>query len=379
MKIVCTADLHLGVSSYGRIDPSTNLNTRVLKALIQLDEMIDYTIKNNIKVVCIAGDVYKNSSVPSSIQTEFNKRIRKLLDRDTKVIIIDGNHDVDKINTKKSPLAVYDDLKINNAIQTRFHEEVEITVDGETVKFVLLPTYHDATMIEDIVNNTQYNGNPIVYVLHTTIKGAALNDWNIAEKETYVDAEIFDKPGVAAVVMGHLHKHQTLYNKPLVFYTGSLQRVDFSEEHQPKGFVVLDVNQDSTVEYEFIELESQKFCTLNIDLLGEQNETDLIIDTLNVNKFRVKNAIVRIRVDLDKSNSFNEKRIYDHAYSLGAENVLDIQKRYEKRQSVRNADLTQHIDEVKAVELWSKDKYNADQLVELAKDIISKMKKEGKL
>lgn len=379
MKILTFADLHTGVTSYGKIDPATNLNTRILNSLESLDETIDYAINNRIKVIIAAGDMYKNSMPHSNLTSEFNKRIQRALDAGIQVLMLSGNHDVDKIETKKSPMVVFDDLKVPNIHHTREHKEVNLTVDGETVKFVFLPTYHDSAMVEEIVNNTTYDGNPIIYIFHGTIRGAALNDWNIAEKEIHVEAEVFDKPGVAAVVMGHLHKHQTLYNKPLVYYTGSLQRVDFSEENQPKGFVVLDVAPDSSVEYEFVEVESQKFCTLNIDLLGEQNETDKIIDLLDVNKFRVKNAIVRIRVDLDKSNAFNEKRIYEHAYSLGAENVLDIQKRYERKESVRNADLTQHVDELQAVEMWSKDKHNSEQLVDLAREIIDKMKKEGKL
>lgn len=379
MRIVTFADLHLGVSAYGKIDATTNLNTRILNALKSLDEMIDYTIDNNIELVIAAGDMYKNSSVSSNIQTEFNKRMKRLIDNNIKVLMLDGNHDVDKMDTKKSPMVVYDDLGVSNVVQTRFHKEEMVTIDGETVKFVFLPTYHTAQEIEDIVNNTKYTGNPIVYIFHSTIKGANLNDWNIAEKETYVDADIFKKKGVAAVVMGHLHKHQIMLKKPMVYYTGSLQRVDFSEEKQEKGFVVLDVHPDSSVDYEFIEIESQKFFTLDINLIGESNETEYICKQLDKNKKKIVNSILRIRASVEKGNYVNESKVYEHAYSLGAEIVLDIQKRVEKKELVRNANLTEHIDEHKALKIFFEGKENVEKLLNMGKTIIEKAKSEGKI
>ena len=48
MKIATFADLHVGVSTYGHIDPNTGLNTRVLDALNSFDEIIDYCINNSI-------------------------------------------------------------------------------------------------------------------------------------------------------------------------------------------------------------------------------------------------------------------------------------------------------------------------------------------
>ncbi|MNV65855.1 exonuclease subunit SbcD [compost metagenome] len=179
--------------------------------------------------------------------------------------------------------------------------------------------------------------------------------------------------------MGHLHKHQTLYNQPLVYYCGSLQRVDFSEEKQEKGFVILDVSPDSSVNYKFIEVESQKFFTLNNNLIGQQNETDLIIDELNKNIDKVKNAIVRIRLDMDKSNFINDVRIYDEAYQLGAEYVLKIEKKYEKKDGVRNNELTEHVDEHKALKMYFGGKPNEDRIVKLGEEIIQKAKKEGRI
>lgn len=380
MRIVCFADLHIGVTTYGKIDPITNLNTRVIDAIRSLDEMIDYAITNEIKVMIAAGDMYKNGFPSSTLMTEFNRRIRKALDAGITVLMLDGNHDVDRIETKKSPMIVYDDLRIDNVIHTRFHKEVKLTVDGETIKFVFLPTYHTANEIEAIVNNTTYEGEPIVYIFHGTVLGAALNDWNVVENEVYVKPSVFDREGVAAVVMGHLHKHQVVHDRPLVFYTGSLQRIDFSEEHQRKGFVVLNVKPDNTVTYDFIEIESQRFCTVDVNLIGQDgNETDLIIERLRDKADDVKNAIVRIRVDLNQDQTIHDVRVYEHAYQLGATYVLDIQKRYQRSTRVRMEGLMGEINEYKILELYYKGRENADRLIEVGRRIIDHAKEAGRI
>ena len=42
MKILCTADIHIGQQAYGKIDPKTGLNTRTLHGLNVFDDMINY-------------------------------------------------------------------------------------------------------------------------------------------------------------------------------------------------------------------------------------------------------------------------------------------------------------------------------------------------
>ena len=165
----------------------------------------------------------------------------------------------------------------------------------------------------------------------------------------------------------------------MVYYTGSLQRVDFSEEKQEKGFVVLDIHPDSSVDYEFIEIESQKFFTLDVKLIGESNETEYICKQLDKHKKKIINSILRIRASVEKGNFINESKVYEHAYSLGAEIVLEIQKRVEKKELVRNANLTEHIDEHKALKIFFEGKENVEKLLDMGKSIMEKAKSEGKI
>ena len=47
MKILHFSDLHLGVESYGRIDPATGLSSRLLDFLSALDQVVDFAAGEN--------------------------------------------------------------------------------------------------------------------------------------------------------------------------------------------------------------------------------------------------------------------------------------------------------------------------------------------
>lgn len=379
IKIVNFADWHVGHNQYSQLNPETGLSYRVESALKVLDDIISYTLKNKIKVIVLAGDVYKSPHIADSIQFEFNRRITEVASKGVKVLVLMGNHDVSKMEQQKSPLSHFEAMNVPNVIVTRFHKEYIYEENGEKIKFVFIPTYHTSEEIEDIVNKTTYDGFPIYYIMHGTLRGSMLNDWLVEEKETYVDPEVFDKPGVAAVALGHLHKFQILYNKPVIFYTGSTNRIDFTEEKQEKGFVVTQVEPDGYTTYDYIEVDSIKFFTLKNNLIGIEDPTEHLINELNNNSHKIDNAILRIRVEMEKTQVLNEKRIYERAKELGASHILDIQKQIERTKSVRIAGLDEHITEEKALEMYYSERENGEDFISVGKEIIRRAREAGKI
>lgn len=370
IKITACADVHLGMKLYGKIDPITGLNTREIQTLSILDDIIDYNLKNNIKLFVLAGDAYKNNMPSPTLQDEFNKRIKRASDNGITCLILDGNHDVSKMNSTASALKQFDTLNVHNVIHTRFHKEYIYEQDGEKIKFVFLPTYHTKEEIEDIVKNTKYTGEPIVYIGHMTLTGANLNDWLIADKETYIDKSIFNREGVKAVITGHLHKFQILNSDPLIFYTGSTQTIDFNEENQEKGFVVLTLDNDN-IDYEFNKVNSQKFYTFKVDVAGNELATDYVLSNLNTNK--IKDSIVRVILNIDEDTKVNDKEIIDYINKYDPFCVLDIQKFYVNKKLVRNAELTENLSVYKSLELYYDGKPRSKERIELGKKILGEL------
>jgi exonuclease SbcD len=82
--------------------------------------------------------------------------------------------------------------------------------------------------------------------------------------------------GWDAVLFGHIHKPQMLYEKPFVGYAGALQRCDFGEERDPRGFWIVDLDDGS---HEWVDLPAREFLTIGKDLTNAgQEEIDHFID-----------------------------------------------------------------------------------------------------
>ena len=58
IRVIHSADLHLGVETYGRINPSTGLSSRFSDFLAALDELVDYAIQNQIDLVWFELDIF---------------------------------------------------------------------------------------------------------------------------------------------------------------------------------------------------------------------------------------------------------------------------------------------------------------------------------
>ena len=374
MKITCFGDLHIGNKNFGFLDSETGLNTREIDALNLIDKIIDYNLENSIKLLVFAGDMYKNNSPSPTLQTKVNEKIKRGVDAGLTILLLDGNHDISKMETAHSALKNFDTFNVEGVIHTRFHKEYIYEENSEKIKFVFLPTYHTKESIEEIVNNTIYD-IPVIFIFHGTLQGANLNDYLIEHRETFVDSKLFHRDGVLGVICGHLHKHQIINKKPLIFYTGSTQRIDFNEENQEKGFVVFDIKN---LDYEFIELDSQKFMTINMDLTTEIDIEGKLLNEINKNSKKIKDAIVRIQLDLEEGTRFNERNIYNTLEQIGAKNVLDIQKNFNYKRNMRNKELTENISIKQGLELFYKDKIRQKERIELGNKLIEEMEKKEK-
>ena len=325
MKLICFADTHAGVKNYGKIDKETGLNEREIQTLSLLNETVEYAINCNADGVVFAGDMYHKNMPSPTLVNKVNEIMIKLSKNKIKTFVLDGNHDVSKMETTNSGLTQFDTLNIPYFTQSRFYKEEIFECDNQKYKFVFLPTYHTKEEIKDYIDNldTTY---PTIIIFHGSIKDAELNDWNKMESDKAIEADIFNKENIVSVVMGHFHKHQIIKEKPLIFYTGSTNRIDFSEEKQDKGFVELDIDGNKVMNFKVHKLDhAQKFKKSDIDAKNMSDVKDIeqaIMDKM----IDINGAIVRIKVDLNENIILNEKKIVEYAYKQGVYYILKIQK-----------------------------------------------------
>jgi len=102
------------------------------------------------------------------------------------------------------------------------------------------------------------------------------------------------------VALGHVHKHQSLNNGgyPPVVYSGSLERIDFGEEGQPKGFCWVELARGETT-WEFVEVDARPFVTVRADVREALNPLMMLPQTVIAHDLRdaVVRLILRLRAD----------------------------------------------------------------------------------
>ena len=133
-------------------------------------------------------------------------------------------------------------------------------------------------------------------------------------------------PAFDYVALGHIHKHQCLIASPPVVYPGSLQRVDFSEEDDRKGFCVVDIDPDAPrgqrTRWEHVPTDARRFLTIEVTVPPEsQDPTALVLERIAQRDF--EGAVVRVHVTVPAavSGRVNERAIrgaLEGAHSVAA-------------------------------------------------------------
>ena len=117
--------------------------------------------------------------------------------------------------------------------------------------------------------------------LHQTVEGARVGpgDFTFRPGPDVVPGRLIPA-GFAAVLAGHIHRHQVLTRdlagRPLaapVVYPGSVERTSFAERDEPKGFVLLELEPDRArggrlASSRFVELPTRPMLRLEVDPRG---------------------------------------------------------------------------------------------------------------
>jgi exonuclease SbcD len=194
-------------------------------------------------------------------------------------------------------------------------------------------------------------------------------------RDTIIKLGVLNKPAWDYVALGHIHKHQDVNTGqyPSVVYSGNLERIDFGEEREPKGFCWVEVRRGATT-WQFVPVQARRFVTIDVDATNDgDTPTEAALRAIERSSFT--DAVVRVRIKLLQSQEtlFKakevEKALKDSQFVVGiAKNVQrDIRSRIgiQKAESLTPAELLRTY-------LVSKNTPNGhiDELMELAKGFL---------
>ncbi|OGO16747.1 MAG: hypothetical protein A2Z02_02285 [Chloroflexi bacterium RBG_16_48_7] len=342
MKIVHFADLHIGVESYGKIDPATGFSTRLLDILKALDSLVDYAIGNKVDLVLFCGDTYKTRDPSQTQQREFARRLHRLSEANIAVFLLVGNHDLPNAVGKATAIDIFDTLAVDRVYVGNSFKVVRIPTKSGDVQIVSLPwpkrssllSREDTknltideinTKIEDAISagligitDSLDTGIPTILAAHISVsnaKGGSERTMLIGRDPVILLSNLA-RPVFDYVALGHIHRTQVLNTAPPVIYSGSLERLDFSDEAEQKGFYVVDIEvrkENRKVEYEFHKIGARKFFTLNVTVeAGDLNPTSTILQAIEKEGGNIRDAVVKVILSLPRTleSSIRESEIY---------------------------------------------------------------------
>lgn len=342
IKFIHTCDIHVGMSSYGRINPETKLNTRLEDLMRSLDFLVETALREPVDIVLIAGDVFDRNRPTPEEEYQFAMRIRRLAGAGIKVVIETGNHDATLTGDKTCAVDVYDALNIRD-VEVARRPEIHEFSSLHGLQVVCLPWVGSSNLVAkeefkaltvaerkaeiekrlvslirkltDRVDTTR----PAILMGHFPVVGSTLSGTEYASlsgDEPHVPLSALADIAYQYVALGHIHQFQDLNDsgRPPVVYAGSLECKNFSEEGQRKGFVLGEIREGDDgweCSYKFIEGPARRFITVDLGVDGMPAELP---------GDEIEGAVVRLRMEITAADQDCDeaelKRMYARAFAI---------------------------------------------------------------
>ncbi|MFQ3535913.1 MAG: exonuclease SbcCD subunit D [Aggregatilineales bacterium] len=409
IRMLHFADFHLGMENYGRLHPETGLNSRVHDFLQRLDETFSYGRQNDVDLVVFAGDAFKNRMPNPTLQREFARRIRQMSDH-CPIVLLLGNHDLASSVSRASSLEIYQTLAVPGIIlgddymlhdvHTK-HGTAYVATVPYPVKARLLTEPDDHTksaqaheehfqrtvsqMLTELANQAHQvpEDAPRVLAGHFTVSGAKTG----SEREIMLGGDVtvsladLDDPAWDYVALGHIHKHQCLTGgkRTPVVYSGSLERIDFGEENEPKGFCWVELERGRT-RWRFQPVNSRPFVTVRADLRGSASPQKDALDAIQ--RANVQNAVVRVYLQVDAADEarIEVRQLYAALYERGANTIATVRLEVEREDRARLGHLPESLSPLQLLERYftvrGTSQARTAQLLERAREIFDEVDRE---
>lgn len=378
IKMLHISDTHFGMENYGRVEPKTGLNSRLIDFRNTLNYIIDKAIEKDVDLVLFSGDAYRNRHPNQTHQREFAACLKRIIDKKIPLVMLVGNHDLPSYKGQASSLEIFRVLDLQKVtvidtpgvflIQTkRGHVRIAalpyVTKNNlltkDEYKNLSLDQINDVIVkkCEEIIRSFKEEVDekiPTVLTVHSSVRNAMTGaEQNIMiGQDLTLPLPVMADPMFDYVALGHIHKFQNL-NKgsyPPVIYSGSIERIDFGEENEEKGFVLVELEKGETT-YEFIPVPARKFVTIKVDA-DVNDPTGEIIRMIK--NYDVKDAVVRLiyRAAESRLHLVNEKKIADalkDAYYIAS---INHDPTYNRENRTRESELTEELGPLEALKKY---------------------------
>ena len=369
VKILHFADAHIDAYTGGRIDPQNGFPYHTNDFLKALDEIVDTAIRENVDLVLFAGDAYRNATPVPTWQREWQRRLIRLSQAKIPTLMIPGNHDISTAANRASALQELDTLQVPylHLSAGGVHLYTPMELDGVPVQVLAVPWMplsllaakdkdnkltpeERASLFEQELNKRIQKGIekadpelPLILLTHYSVQGSAYPSGQTAElgRDVTLSRSLVCDPAFSYTALGHIHLFQDLHEgkQPPVIYPGSIERVDYGESKEKKGFILAEVDNHHT-EYTFRELHTRRMYNLSYEAKDAAVMQEELLDLLPAPE-KAQDAMIRLTVSYPHAfeSALNERELRKRV-----EGALDFQLKrkpvYENRMRIQSKNIS---------------------------------------
>ena len=372
IKFFHIADIHLGVENYGKLDNKTGINTRLIDFQKTLSSIIDKAIEEKVDFLLFAGDAYKTAYPTPTEQKMLMVEFFKLLKANIPIIAIVGNHDHPLSFGKSNALEILNYIPLSGLYVFSNPDLIKIKTKNGYIQIIGVPwpTRSNLKIKESFKNKknkdiTQYLARhtakkikelhekldpniPAILAGHLTVSSGIFSG---SEKKAIFgnDPILYPQelalPGIDYVALGHLHRHQNLNpgKYPAIVYSGSIERIDFGERNDEKGYCVVSIDttkQHKRCKYIFRKLKVRSMIQIDVNLENEANPTEKLLS--EIKKVDITGNIIKITytINYNDKDKVDTQALYN---SCNNANYLTISKIINKTER-KNARIKINVD-----------------------------------
>ena len=247
VRVLFLSDTHLGFDLPMR--PRIRRRRRGHDFLANYQRALAPALAGDVDLVIHGGDVFHRPKVPPSLAYQAFEPLKRIADRGVPVFVVPGNHERSRIPHAR--FAAHPGIEVFADPCT-----FRLQVDGVRVALAGFPyarkVRRDFGALMRSTGWCRDDADVSVLCVHHCFEGATVgpSDYTFRTAPDVVRGSDIPE-GFAAVLTGHVHRHQVLTKDLLgralaapVFYSGSVERTAFAEMDEAKGFLLLDLEAD---------------------------------------------------------------------------------------------------------------------------------------
>jgi DNA repair exonuclease SbcCD nuclease subunit len=305
IRALVLSDTHLGFDLPAR--PRVRRRRRGLDFWANYQRALRPALSGDVDLVVHAGDVFHLPRVSRELVSEAFEPLKRIAETGIPVFVVPGNHERSRI--PHAHLASHERVHVFDAPRT-----FRLTIRGTRLTLAGFPYQRKdvRSRFPALLREMELaflDSDITVLCMHHCVEGATVGPADYTFRHAPDVVRGADVPaGLAAVVTGHVHRHQVLTTdisgRPMaapVLYPGSVERTAFAELGEPKGYLLLELSAAEgrrggrMRSWSFERLPARPMIerALSADRLGAQAVERLIRDAVYE---APRDAVLRIRL-----------------------------------------------------------------------------------